>query len=55
MKRPNVAAAPAQRPPRILLVLAVAWLIAAMAIGGLSLDAGAARSDPPTTTVVAEP
>ena len=55
MNRPNVAAAPAQRPSRILLVLAAAWLIAAMAIGGLSLESAAQAAAPATTDVVALP
>ena len=49
MNRPNVAAAPAQRPSRILLVLAAAWLIAAMAIGGLSLESVAQAAAPATS------
>jgi hypothetical protein len=55
MNRPNVAATPARRPSRIHIILAAAWLIAAMAIGGLSLDATAQTSPPATTTIVAEP
>jgi len=50
MNRTKVAATTAPRPSRILVVLAVAWLIAAMTIGGFTLEAAASGAAATTTT-----
>jgi len=50
MNRPKVAATTAPRPSRILVILAVAWLIAAMTIGGFTLEAAASGAAATTTT-----
>ena len=55
MKRPNVAVDAAPRPSRIYVLLAAAWLIAAMAIGGLSLETTAGASGPTTNSGIAQP
>jgi hypothetical protein len=55
MKRPNVAVDAAPRPSRIYVLLAAAWLIAAMAIGGLSLETTAGASAPTTNSGIAQP
>ena len=51
--KPNTVAANAQRPSRLLVALAAAWMIAALAIGGVvSPPAGASltQSAPITST-----
>ena len=55
MKRPNVAADSAPRPSRIHILLAAAWLIAAMVIGGLSLETTVQAAAPTTTSGIAQP
>ena len=54
MNRPNVTDGAAPRQSRIHLLLAAVWLIAAMVIGGLSLET-AAQAAAPATTVVGQP
>lgn len=54
MKRP-VAVVPANRPNRILIVLAAAWMIAALAFGSVALEQRADSTGPAPITGNAQP
>jgi hypothetical protein len=54
MKRPAAVTA-ARRPNRILIVLAAAWMIAALAIGGAAMESRSADPAPAPLAGGAQP
>ena len=55
MKRPKVAATTVQHPSRVLIALAAAWLVAALAFGGMSAEPSSQRTPPTTVDDLAQP